>query len=297
MDLENYLRPQLLYKTIILAAGRGSRLWPSTAVTNKQLLPIFDKPMIYYTLSLAMLAGSREIEIIVNPHEIEQFKLLLRDGSQFGISIKMLIQVKPNGIADAFNISQQSKEPTLLLLGDNLLYGVGLGESLSTQFSGDGALMFTYPVSNPSDYGIANIVDGKIISIEEKPENPNTNLAIPGIYFFDQQVFNFVKEIKPSKRGELEITDILKKYLEIGKLNFKNLERGTAWLDTGSAKTMQSASEFIKVIEERQGFKIGCPEEVAFRMGFISKNDFKNLIDSYPSGEYKTYLNNLVYYL
>lgn len=279
-----------MYRTIILAAGKGSRLWPNTAVTNKQLLPIFDKPMIYYTLSLAMLAGSRNIEIIINPSEQEQFEKLLGNGSSFGIAISYSVQKEPRGIPDAFKIIKPSNEPMLLLLGDNLLYGVGLGESLQKQFNGIGCQIFTYQVANPQDYGVVNLINGDIESIEEKPQHPKTNLAIPGMYFFDSQVFEFVKDISPSSRGELEIIDILNKYHEKKELKVAHLERGTAWLDTGNAKSMQSASEFVRVIEERQGFKIGCPEEVALRMNFLTWDELANIIKKYPEGEYKNYL-------
>ena len=283
-----------MYRTVILAGGSGTRLWPSTLAVNKHLIPIFDKPMIYYSLSLAMLAGSRTIDLIVNPGQKEQFEKLLSDGSQFGIEIKYYEQKKPIGIPDAFNIIQKTEEKILLILGDNLLYGVGLGESLAEIYDGNGCLIFTYHVSNPSDYGVINMREGKISSIEEKPKDPKSNLAIPGIYFFDSKIFDFVREIEPKSRGELEIVDVLNKYLQLGLLKTKHLERGTAWLDTGTARSMQSAGEFIRVIEERQGFKIGCLEEIALRMKFISPKKFKKLVESYPETDYKNYLTTLI---
>jgi len=281
---------------IILAGGTGSRLWPLTKVVSKQLLPIHDKPMIYYPLTTLMLAGIRKIIVITNPNYLDQYYKLLGDGSQWGVEVEFVIQESALGIADAFNLVPKiyQKQNCALILGDNLLYGVGLGSSLINIYNNKGALAFAYTVSNPSSYGVVELSHSGIpVSIEEKPKKPKSSLAIPGLYFFDSTVYKKVKKLNPSKRGELEITDLLKEYLNESKLRIKVLERGIAWLDTGTPDDLVSASEFVKVIEERQGLKIGSPEEVALRLKYIKKDYFQRTVNLMPEGSYKNYLSNL----
>ena len=281
---------------VILAGGTGSRLWPLTKVVSKQLLPIHDKPMIYYPLTTLMLAGIRRILVITNPNYIDQYFKLLGDGSQWGIEIEFIIQEEALGIADAFNLVPKiyHEQNCALILGDNLLYGVGLGSSLINIYSNTGALAFAYKVSNPSSYGVVELSNnGMPVSIEEKPKKPKSSLAIPGVYFFDSSVYKKVKKLQPSKRGELEITDLLIEYLKENQLRINVLERGIAWLDTGTPDDLVSASEFVRVIEKRQGLKIGSPEEVAFRLKFIKKDHFQKTVKLMPEGSYKDYLTNL----
>jgi len=283
-------------KGILLAGGTGTRIWPASAAVNKQLLPVYDKPMIYYPLTTLMLAGVDEILLITNPRSRAAFQELLGNGSQWGIEISYAVQEKPNGIPEAFLLVPPSyhENPVVLMLGDNLLYGSGLGSSLGSQFDNSGAQIFAYQVSNPKDYGIVEIdIDGKPLRITEKPAHPRSNYAIPGLYFFDQSIYEKVKKISPSERGELEIADILNAYLNDKKLNVQILQRGTAWLDTGSAQSLLAAGEFVRVVEERQGLKIGCPEEVSLRMGLISELDYSDNLNRMPEGSYRSYLESI----
>jgi glucose-1-phosphate thymidylyltransferase len=281
---------------IILAGGKGSRLFPMTMITSKQLIPVYDKPMIYYPLTTLMFAGVREIFVVVDPSQITNYKSILGDGSQWGLEIEYLLQDEPRGIADCFNLVPPDKrnQSCTVILGDNIFYGMGLGASLKTIYSGSGALAFAYEVSNPNDYGVV-VLDGagKAIDIVEKPQEFKSKYAIPGLYWFDQQCYELIHEIKPSKRGELEITEMLKVYLARNELNTQILARGTAWLDTGTPQNLLSAANFVSVIEERQGLKIGCPEEVALREGYITKTQFKSNVVSMPLGEYRSYLETL----
>jgi len=281
---------------IILAGGTGSRLWPLTKVISKQLLPVHDKPMIYYPLTTLMLSGINEILVITNPAYLNNYTDLLGNGSQWGLKISIIPQEFPKGIADVFNLvptSYQDKN-CALILGDNLLYGVGLGTSLMDVHKGNGALAFAYYVANPSSFGVVELSDtGLPLAITEKPSEPKSNYAIPGLYFFDSSVYKKVKNLTPSPRGELEVTDLLSMYLQEKTLEIKILERGTAWLDTGTPEDLISASEFVRVIEERQGLKIGSPEEVALRQQFINENDFNKIINQIPPGKYKEYLVSL----
>lgn len=281
---------------ILLAGGRGTRLWPITISTNKHLLPVYDKPMIYYSLTTLMMTGARRIVLITNPDDISAFKKLLGDGSNWGLEISYHSQEEPKGIGDAFRLVPDDlrNQPVCLVLGDNLLYGMGLGTSLSQTFSGSGSQIFSYQVSNPEDYGVIEIdPNGDISSLVEKPVNPVSNLAIPGIYFFDQNVYQKFGSLRKSPRGEYEIIDILKMYLSDSALSLSHLERGTAWLDTGNPENLISAAEFVKVIESRQGMKIGCPEEVSLRMGFVTKDEFSMNLRNIPEGSYKNYLSRI----
>jgi glucose-1-phosphate thymidylyltransferase len=281
---------------ILLAGGRGTRLWPITVSTNKHLLPVYDKPMIYYSLTTLMMTGAQRIVLITNPADISAFENLLGDGSNWGLEISYHSQEEPKGIGDAFRLVPDDlrSQPACLVLGDNLLYGMGLGTSLSQTFSGSGSQIFSYQVSNPEDYGVIEIDSkGDIASLAEKPVSPKSNLAIPGIYFFDQSVYQKFGNLKESTRGEYEIIDILKMYLSESALSVSHLERGTAWLDTGNPENLISAGEFVKVIESRQGMKIGCPEEVSLRMGFVSKAEFLLNLANIPEGSYKSYLNKI----
>jgi len=283
-------------KAILLAGGTGSRIWPLSVGTNKHLLPVYDKPMIYYPLTTLMLAGATEILLVTNPEAQLSMQKLIGDGSQWGIKIEYVIQDRPSGIPEAFLLapSRFHGSPVALMLGDNLLYGMGLGESLRTHVGAEGAKIFAYQVANPSEYGIVELnQSNKPINIVEKPSKPTSNLAIPGLYFFDHSVFERAKELKPSPRGELEITDILNSYLCQNLLKVQILERGTAWLDTGTAESLLAAGEFVRVIEERQGLKIGCPEEVSLRVGLVTTAQFYDNLSNIPSGSYKKYLQSI----
>lgn len=280
-------------KGILLAGGRGSRLWPLTKSVNKQILPIFDKPMIYYPLVTLMLSGVTEILLITSKEHLSQLENLLQDGSQWGIKIIYEIQTEPKGVADAFNYAPESfkNESVMLVLGDNFLYGMGLGSSLRAAFSQSGAKCFAYSVSNPQDYGVIKLNENQEpIELLEKPKSFVSSFAIPGVYFFDSDVYMHKESLQPSSRGELEITDLLRVYMEKNELAVDILERGTAWLDTGNASNLIAAGEFVRVIEERQGLKIGCPEEVAYREGLISRMELSNLCRNLPEGSYKNYL-------
>ena len=267
-------------KGILLAGGSGTRLHPLTQVISKQLLPVYDKPMIYYPLSTLMQAGITEILIISTPHDLPLFKKLLQDGSQFGCQFQYAVQEHPNGLAEAFIIGADfiGSDKVALILGDNIFYGVGLGSLLQANNNPEGGIIYAYQVRDPERYGVVSFdKNNKAIAIEEKPSNPKSKFAVPGIYFYDNSVVAIAKNLKPSPRGELEITDVNKIYLERGKLNVSILDRGTAWLDTGTFDSLMQASQFVQVIEERQGLKVGAPEEVAYKMGYIDKAQLHKL--------------------
>ena len=287
----------MIKKGIILAGGTGSRLSPLTKVTNKQLLPLYDKPLIFYPLSILMLARIRDILIITNPNEDINFKKVLGNGSNFGVKIQYLTQQKPNGIPEAFIIGEKfiNKQNVALILGDNFFYGQGFTKRLWEQTKiKSGSTIFTYKVNNPQDYGIVEIKSNKIINIKEKPKKSKSNLAITGLYFFDKNVVNLSKKLKPSKRKELEIVDLLKRYLKIKKLKFEFMGRGSAWLDTGNAESLFETSQFISNIEKRQGLKIACLEEIALNNKWISKSIIKNQIKFYGNCDYSKYIKKLI---
>jgi len=284
-------------KGIVLAGGTGSRLWPVTRGVSKQLLPIYDKPLIHYPISTLMLAGIREILVVTTPHDAESFKRLLGDGSRFAVSFKYEIQPKPGGIAQAFLIGEEfiSGGKSALILGDNLFHGGGLGTQLTKLQSVIGAQIFAYKVKDPERYGVVEFDNlGKAISLEEKPTNPKSSYAVPGLYFYDEQVVEIAKQVKPSARGELEITSINQVYLESNSLNVSVLERGTAWLDTGTFESMNAASNFIQIIEERQGMKVSCLEEVAWRNGWLSDEELLVRSDEYKLSPFADYLRSLL---
>ena len=287
----------MIKKGIILAGGTGSRLSPLTKVTNKQLLPLYDKPLIFYPLSILMLAKIRDILIITNPNEDINFKKVLGNGSNFGVKIQYLTQQKPNGIPEAFIIGEKfiNKQNVALILGDNFFYGQVFTKRLWEQTKiKSGSTIFTYKVNNPQDYGIVEIKSNKIINIKEKPKKSKSNLAITGLYFFDKNVVNLSKKLKPSKRKELEIVDLLKRYLKIKKLKFEFMGRGSAWLDTGNAESLFETSQFISNIEKRQGLKIACLEEIALNNKWISKSIIKNQIKFYGNCDYSKYIKKLI---
>jgi len=284
-------------KGIVLAGGTGSRLWPVTWGVSKQLLPVYDKPLVHYPISTLMLTGIREILIITTPQDQGSFKRLLGDGSKYGVSFTFAVQENPEGLAQAFLIGEKfiGVEPSALILGDNIFYGSTLGTQLKGLREPSGAMIFAYRVKDPERYGVIELnTTGKVMSIEEKPLKPKSQYAVPGLYFYDNQVVDIAKSVKPSARGELEITAINEEYLKAGKLQAKVLERGTAWLDTGTFGSLNSASAFIQIIEERQGQKVSCLEEVAWRNGWISDSELSARADDYKSSPFATYLRGLL---
>ena len=283
-------------KGIILAGGSGTRLHPLTLAVSKQLMPVYDKPMIYYPLSVLMMAGISEVLIISTPHDLPQFERLLGDGKSLGCKFSYAVQEIPNGLAQAFVIGEKfiGNDKVALVLGDNIFYGAGLGRLLQDHQNPDGGVVFAYHVSDPERYGVVEFDEtGKAISIEEKPTKPKSNYAVPGLYFYDNSVVQVAKTLKPSARGEYEITDVNKYYLQAGKLKVGILDRGTAWLDTGTFASLTQAGQFVQVIEERQGLRIGCIEEVAYRMGYINKEQLKKIAEPLVKSGYGTYLMKL----
>jgi glucose-1-phosphate thymidylyltransferase len=284
-------------KGIILAGGTGSRLFPLTTVISKQLLPVYDKPMIYYPLASLMAAGLREILVIVTPRDETSFRALLGDGSQWGMTIDYVVQQKPEGLAQAFILAEKflAGDKAALILGDNIFHGVGLGTQLKQLTDPDGGVVFAYQVANPSEYGVIEFDEsGNVVSIEEKPKTPKSVFAIPGLYFFDEQVIDIAKNVQPSPRGELEITSVMSEYLQLGKLKVEILPRGTAWLDTGTFNTLHEAGTYVRIIEERQGSRLGCIEELAWRNQWITDSQLLKLGKSLAASGYGEYLTQLI---
>lgn len=284
-------------KGIILAGGSGTRLHPLTIAVSKQLMPIYDKPMIYYPLSTLIWSGIREILIISTPHDLPLFRTLLGDGKKFGCRFEYEVQEHPNGLAEAFIIGKEfiGNDKAALVLGDNIFYGTGLANLLQANNNPDGGIIYAYHVHDPERYGVVDFdKEGKVLSIEEKPQVPKSNYAVPGIYFYDNDVVEIASNIKPSHRGEIEITDVNKEYLRRGKLKVSILDRGTAWFDTGTFNSLMQASQFVQVIEERQGLKIGSIEEAAFRMGFIDKDQLKLLAEPLLKSGYGNHLMSIL---
>ncbi len=284
-------------KGIILAGGSGTRLHPLTLVLSKQLMPVYDKPMIYYPLSTLLMAGIREILIISTPHDLPRFKELLGDGSQIGCSFEYKVQEVPNGLAQAFVLGEEfiGDDKVALILGDNIFFGASLRDVLRENADPDGGVIFAYHVSDPERYGVVEFDENKeVLSIEEKPTEPKSNFAVPGLYFYDNDVIDIAKNLEPSPRGEYEITDVNKEYFKRGKLKVGMMRRGTAWLDTGTFASLMQAAQFVKVIEERQGLKIGCIEEIAYREGFIDKAQLRTLAEPLQKSGYGDYLLKLI---
>ena len=286
-----------MYKGIILAGGRGSRLFPITLSTSKQLLPIYDKPMIYYPLSVLMLAGIREVLIIVNPDDLGSYKNLLGDGSQFGISISYVIQPSADGLAQSFILGESfiGNSNVCLILGDNIFFGENFSAQLEKGIARKkGATIFSYHVNNPEEFGVIEFDNDKVLSIEEKPKKPKSNHAVTGLYFYDNDVVQIAKNLKPSARGELEITDVNKAYLDQGELYLEKMNRGFAWLDTGTYDSLIEAGQFIHMIEKRQGLKIACLEEISYTKGWISSDELLKQAEKFKSTSYGAYLLNLI---
>ena len=288
-------------KGIVLAGGAGTRLYPSTMVVSKQLLPIYDKPMIYHPISVLMLAGIKDILIISTPQDLPNFKKLLKDGSQFGVNFSYEEQPSPDGLAQAFILGEEfiGNDCAALILGDNIFYGPGFSATLKNAVNRSetegGATVFGYQVKDPERFGVVSFDEkGKAVTIEEKPEKPKSNYAVTGLYFYDKNVVEYAKNLKPSARGELEITDLNKIYLKNGNLNVEQLGRGFAWLDTGTHQSLLQASQYVQTIEENQGIKIACLEEVAYRMGFVTKEDLQKQVEKYKNNEYYGYIKNLI---
>lgn len=288
-------------KGIVLAGGAGTRLHPSTIAVSKQLLPIYDKPMIYHPISVLMLAGIRDILIISTPVDLPNFKRLLGDGSQFGVKFSYKEQPSPDGLAQAFILGEEfiGNDDAALVLGDNIFYGGGFSGKLKRVVqnikNNGGAAVFGYPVKDPQRFGVVEFDnDGKVLSIEEKPQNPKSNYAVTGLYFYDNRVVKYAKNLKPSARGELEITDLNNIYLHNGNLSVELLGRGFAWLDTGTHHSLLQAGQFVQTVEENQGIKIACLEEVAFRMGYVTKEDLRKVVDKYNNNEYYNYIKNML---
>jgi glucose-1-phosphate thymidylyltransferase len=285
-------------KGIILAGGKGTRLYPLTLGVSKQMLPVYDKPMIYYPLSMLMLAGIREILVISSPEDLPAFRRLLGDGDKWGVRFKYAEQTKPRGLAEAFLIGADfiGTDPVSLILGDNIFFGTGLWDYLRAAATlTEGAQIFAYPVREPENYGVIEFdANGKAISIEEKPKRPKSHFAVPGLYFYDNAVIDIARQMKPSRRGELEITDLNRVYLKDGLLRVRQLGRGIAWLDAGTYETLLQSANFVQTIEERQGLMIGCPEEVAYRMGYIEREQLVKLAESLSQNSYGDYLLSLL---
>jgi glucose-1-phosphate thymidylyltransferase len=284
-------------KGVVLAGGTGSRLWPITWGVSKQLLPVYDKPLIHYPISTLMLAGIREILIITTPHDLDSFKRALGDGGKYGIEFSFQIQPNPDGLAQAFIIGERfiDGDSCALVLGDNIFHGEGLGLKLAKLQNPDGAHIFAYKVKDPERYGVVEFDEhGKVISIEEKPKKPKSPYAVPGLYFYDNQVVSIAKSIKPSARGELEITSVNQEYLNRGQLKTTTLERGTVWLDTGTFESLNSAATYVQIIEERQGLKVSCLEEIAWRQGWVSDSELEKAADAYKSSPFGAYLKGLL---
>ena len=286
-----------LMRGIVLAGGSGTRLNPITLGTSKQLVPVYDKPMIYYPLSTLMIAGISEILVITTPHDAPAFHRLLGDGSQLGVNLSYTVQKEPNGLAQAFVLGADfiGNEAAALVLGDNIFYGPGMGTRLRRHTQPDGGVVFAYQVANPSDYGVVEFdADFKALSIEEKPAKPRSNWAVPGLYFYDNDVVSIARDLKPSARGEYEITDINRTYLEQGRLQVEPLPRGTAWLDTGTFDSLADATSFVRTIQARQGLSVGCPEEIAWRNGFIDDDGLRQRAEPLVKSGYGQYLLNLL---
>ena len=288
----------MINKGIILAGGSGTRLWPLTITVSKQLMPVYDKPMIYYPLSTLMLAGIKEILVITTPEDMSLFQRLLNDGSQWGIEISYAEQAAPNGLAEAFIIGEKfiDGDPCALVLGDNIFYGSGLVSILQNASKlNEGTLIFGYPVNDPERYGVVSFDEnGKAVSLEEKPKNPKSNYVVPGLYFYDSNVVGHVRQLKPSPRGELEITDLNKIYLENQSLSVRIMGRGFAWFDTGTHSSLLDASNFVETIQKRQGTMVSCPEEIAWRMGYISSEELQKISYIYNKSEYGKYLERII---